>query len=106
MSVVDATLAVRMEAAQWTAIGIVAAGLFATIFHLGGRIDGLAASLGARIDGLSTSLCARIDGLTARIDGLSSRIDALTERVGRIESGFDVLEGRFDDHIRGDRHTG
>ena len=87
MSLAGTTLRIGMEAAQWTAIGIVAAGLFATIFHLGGRIDGLAASLGARIDGLSVSL-------GARIDGLSARIDALTERVARLESRFDVLDAR------------
>ena len=73
-----------MEAAQWTAIAILAAGLFGTLFHLG----------------------ARIEALGSRIDALAARIDALTDRVAGLVSRFDVLDARFDDHRHGDRHTG
>jgi hypothetical protein len=42
-----------MDAAVWTAIGLLAATSLGTLFYLGARIDGL----GARID----SLAARMD---------------------------------------------
>jgi len=65
-----------MAAVAWTAIGLLAATLFSSLFYLGGRID----ALGGRIDALGEridSLSARLDG---RIDGLSARIDAHQER--------------------------
>lgn len=69
---------IAMDAAVWTAIGLLAATSLGTIFYLGARIDALG---------------ARIDGLAARIDGLAGRMDAR----------FDSLEGRIDSHL--DRHT-
>lgn len=75
-----------MDAAVWTAIGLLAATSLGSLFYLGSRID----SLGGRID----SLGARTDSLGARIDSLGARIDAR----------FDALEARLDAHL--DRHTG
>lgn len=65
-----------MDAAVWTAIGLLAATSLGTLFYLGSRIDALGVSLGARIDALS----ARIDGLGARIDALGARIDGHLDR--------------------------
>ena len=63
-------------AVAWTAIGLLAATLFGSLFYLGERIDALGAKIDSRIDGLS----ARIDGLSARTDGLGGRIDAHLDR--------------------------
>ena len=61
-----------MDAAVWTAIGLLAATSFGSLFYLGSRID----AIGSRIDGLD----ARIDGLGSRMDGLSAKLDAHLER--------------------------
>ena len=74
---------IGMDAAVWTAIGLLAATSLGSLFYLGARIDGL----GARIDGLG----ARMD---TRFDALESRVDAR----------FNALESRFDAHL--DRHAG
>jgi hypothetical protein len=58
-----------MDAAIWTALGLLAATSLGSLFYLGSRIDGL----GNRIDALG----ARLD---ARLDGMESRIDAHLER--------------------------
>ena len=79
-----------MDAAVWTAIGLLAATSLGTLVYLGARIDGVANSLGARIDGLG----ARIDSLGARMD---TRFDGM-------ESRFDALSARLDAHQ--DRHAG
>jgi hypothetical protein len=80
MSDPGATVAREMAAVAWTAIGLLAATLFGTLYYLGGRIDALGTRLDARIDALS----GRIDGLesslSGRIDGLSARMDAHLER--------------------------
>jgi hypothetical protein len=49
MSVAAATLG-EMEAATWTAIGVLAATSLGTLFYLGSRIDALAGRLDAKID--------------------------------------------------------
>ena len=46
-----------MDAAVWTAIGLLAATSLGTLFYLGARIDGL----GARIDGLAARLDTHLD---------------------------------------------
>jgi hypothetical protein len=79
-----------MEAATWTAIGVLAATSLGTLFYLGQRID----ALGGRMD-------ARIDALGARIDALSARIDTFEARV---DARFDNLEARLDTHL--ERHAG
>jgi hypothetical protein len=68
-----------MDAAVWTAIGLLAATSLGTLFYLGSRIDALAARMDARFD---------------RID---SRFDHVEER-------FDALGARFDAHL--DHHAG
>jgi hypothetical protein len=53
-----------MDAAVWTAIGLLAATSLGSLFYLGARIDGL----GARIDALSARMDSRFDALEGRID--------------------------------------
>jgi len=59
----------EMTAVAWSAIGLLAAALFGSLYYLGSRIDGL----GSRLD-------SRIDHLETRIDALASRIDVHLER--------------------------
>ena len=65
-----------MDAAVWTAIGLLAATSLGTLFYLGSRIDALAARMGAgfaRVD-------ARFDAVESRFDGLAARLDAHLDR--------------------------
>lgn len=60
-----------MEAATWTAIGLLAAISVGSLFYLGSRIDalsGLMDGLGARLDGQGASLGARLDTLSAKME--------------------------------------
>jgi hypothetical protein len=94
-----ARLAFEMDAAIWTAIGLLAATSIGSLFYLGSRIDGV----GSRIDGLGgriDSLDSRIDGLSNRIDGLGGRIDALG---ARLDARLDGMESRIDAHL--ERHA-
>ena len=77
MSDPGATFSIEMPAVAWTAIGLLGATLFASLFYLGGRID----ALSNRVDALGAKLDGRIDGFASRIDGLSSRIDGLSSRI-------------------------
>jgi hypothetical protein len=65
-----------MDAAIWTAIGLLAATSFGSLFYLGSRIDGL----GSRIDGLGNRIDALGARLDARLDAIEARIDAHLER--------------------------
>ena len=67
-----------MDAAIWTAIGLLAATSLGSLFYLGSRIDGLG----------------------SRIDGLGNRIDALG---ARLDKGLDAIESRIDAHL--ERHA-
>lgn len=82
-----------VDAAIWTAIGLLAATSLGTLFYLGSRID---------------AQSARIDGQAGRTDALSARIDALIGvvegRFDRIDARFDSLEARIDTHLG--RHAG
>lgn len=89
----DGQRSLVMDAAVWTAIGLLAATSLGALLYLGARIDGL----GGRIDGLG----ARTDSLGARIDSLAARMDA---RFDGMESRFDALSTRLDTHL--DRHAG
>jgi hypothetical protein len=89
MSESGVTLACEMDAAVWTAIGLLAVTSLRTLFYLGSRMDALAARLDARID----TGFARVDAGFARID---SRFDA-------IEARFDGLASRLDAHL--DHHA-
>jgi hypothetical protein len=68
-----------MDPVAWTAIGIMAAAVFGSLFYLGGRID----ALGARMD---------------------SRFDAVDARFANLDARFDAISDRLDVHIQ--RHTG
>jgi hypothetical protein len=79
----DVTLASEMDAAVWTAIGLLAATSLGTLFYLGSRIDALAARLDARmdagfgrVDAGFARVDARFDAIEARFDGIASRLDA------------------------------
>jgi hypothetical protein len=72
----SATLAVEMDAAVWTAIGLLAATSLGTLFHLGSRIDALASRMDARFDRVD----ARFDHMEERFDALASRLDAHLDR--------------------------
>ena len=72
-----------MTAVAWTAIGLLAATLFGSLYYLGSKID----SLGARLD-------SRIDGLEGRTDPLAASLD----------SRLDALTARLDTHL--ERHAG
>jgi hypothetical protein len=69
-----------MDAAVWTAIGLLAATSLGTIFYLGSMMDALAARLDARMDAGFAGVDARFDAIEARFDGLASRLDAHMDR--------------------------
>jgi hypothetical protein len=79
-----------MDAAGWTAIGLLATFSLGTLFYLGSRIDSLAARMDSRFD----SMEGRFDTLTARMD---SRFDSVDARL-------DAVNARVDTHL--DRHAG
>jgi hypothetical protein len=76
VSLVGATLGDEMDAAVWTAIGLLAATSLGTLFYLGSRIDYLAARLDTRIDAGFARVDTRFDAIESRLDGLASRLDA------------------------------
>jgi len=69
-----------MDAAIWTALGLLAATSLGSLFHLGSGID----ALGTRIDTLGSRLDVRIDALDAKVDAgfarVESRLDAHFEQ--------------------------
>ncbi len=71
-----ARLASGMDAAVWTAIGLLAATSLGTLFYLGSRIDALA----ARLDAGFARVDARFDHMEERFDALSARLDAHLDR--------------------------
>jgi hypothetical protein len=107
----DASLATEMDAAVWTAIGLLAATSLGTLFYLGTRIDALGARIdtlaegtASRFDALAEGTASRFDALGARIealaDGTASRFDVLMARMDarfdRVDARFDHLDERFD----------
>ncbi len=76
-----------MIAAIWTAIGILAAGLFSSIYFSVQRMDAGFARLEARMD--------------ARFGQVDSRFNSLTAHM---DARFDAVTARLDAHI--DRHAG
>ncbi|HEU4529327.1 MAG TPA: hypothetical protein VFT80_15545 [Actinomycetota bacterium] len=85
-----------MDAAVWTAIGLLAAASLGTLFYLGSKID----AWGARVDALSRSMAARFDALAARMDAGFARID---QRLDAMDARMDALGARLDAHV--DRHA-
>jgi hypothetical protein len=65
-----------MDAAVWTAIGLLAATSLGTLFYLGSRIDALA----TRMDAGFARVVARFDAIDARFDSLAARLDAHIDR--------------------------
>lgn len=65
-----------MDAAVWTAIGLLAATSLGTLFYLGSRIDALATRMDARFDRVD----ARFDHVEERFDALAARLDAHLDR--------------------------
>jgi hypothetical protein len=65
-----------MDAAVWTAIGLLAATSLGTLFYLGSRIDAVA----TRMDAGFARVDARFDALDARFDSLAARLDAHLDR--------------------------
>ena len=65
-----------MDAAVWTAIGLLATFSLGTLFHLGSRIDSLAGRMDARFD----TMDARFDSLITRLEGMNVRIGAHPDR--------------------------
>ena len=78
-----------MDAAVWTAIGLLAATSLGSLFYLGSRIDALAGRMDAGFGKLDT----RLDSLAARMDAGFARVDAR----------LDAMEARLDAHV--DRHA-
>ena len=62
-----------MDAAVWTAIGLLVATSLGTLFYLGSRIDSLAARLDARIDAGFARVDTPFDAIESRLEGLASR---------------------------------
>jgi hypothetical protein len=75
-----ATLANEMDAAVWTAIGLLGATSLGRLFYLGSRIDALTTRLDARMDAGFARVDARFDALDARLDSLAARFDAHIDR--------------------------
>jgi hypothetical protein len=65
-----------MDAAVWTAIGLLAATSLGTLLYLGSRIDALASRMDARFDRVD----ARFDHMEDRFDALASRLDVHLDR--------------------------
>ena len=81
MSHLGATLAFEMDAAVWTAIGLLAATSLGTVFYLGVRLDSFAERTDVRFDALITRMDARFDRVDARFDHIEERFDALAARL-------------------------
>jgi hypothetical protein len=65
-----------MDAAVWTAIGLLATFSLGSLSDLGSRIDGLGLWIDARFNGVD----ARLDAVNARLDAVNARIDAHLDR--------------------------
>jgi hypothetical protein len=85
-----------MEAALWTAIGLVAATSIGTLFWAGTRFDALA----DRIDALGATTNQRFDALGQRFDVQAARID---DRFDAVDARLDAFAARLDSHL--DRHA-
>ena len=96
MSHGGATLVFLMDAAVWTAIGLLTATSLGTLFYLGSRIDALA----ARMDAGFYNVDARFDALIGVMETRFAQVDA---RFAHMDSRFDGLEARLQWHL--DRHA-
>jgi hypothetical protein len=71
-----ATLASKMDAAVWAAIGFFAVTSLGTLSYLGSKIDALATCM----DGGFARVNARFDAIDARFDSLAARLDGHLDR--------------------------
>jgi hypothetical protein len=69
-----------MDAAVWTAIGLLATFSLGSLFYLGSRIDALASRMDARFDTLTGRMDSRFDSVDARLDGVNARVDTHLDR--------------------------
>ena len=69
-----------MEAVAWSAVGLLAASMFGSLYYLGSRIDALGGRLDGRIDALSGRIDSLESSLSGRIDALSARMDTHLDR--------------------------
>jgi hypothetical protein len=65
-----------MDAAVWTAIGVLAATSLGSLFFLGSRMDALA----ARMDAGFARVDSRFDHIEERLDSFTARLDARLDR--------------------------
>jgi hypothetical protein len=65
-----------MDAAVWTAIGLLAATSLGTLLYLGSRIDGLA----PRMDSGFARVDSRFDHIEERLESFTARLDAHRDR--------------------------
>ena len=70
----------EMDAATWTAIGLLATFSLGTLFYLGSRIDALASRIDGRFDTLTARMDSRFDSVDARLDAANARIDTHLDR--------------------------
>jgi hypothetical protein len=77
---VAGVIVAAMDAAAWTAIGLLATFSLGSLFHLGSRIDALSARMDGRFDALIARMDARFDAVDARLDAVNARIDAHLDR--------------------------
>ena len=95
MSQTGVTLANEMDAAVWTAIGLLAATSLGTLFYLGSRIDALAARLDARMD----AGFGRVDAGFARVDARFDAIEASLRGSTRTWITTQPNDVSFGDHV-------
>ena len=99
-----AGIVATMDAAVWTAIGLMATFSLGSVFYLGSRIDSLAARMDARFGSMESrfgSMESRFDAMDARFDMLSARMDT---RFDGVDARLDAVNARIDAHL--DRHAG
>src|SRR5206468_2596578 len=79
----------HVQAAMWSASGILAAGLLGTIFSFNARLDAGFAHIEARMD----AGFARVDERFARVD---ERFDRVDQRLSQIDLRLDQVNSRID----------
>jgi hypothetical protein len=71
-----------IDAAVWTAIGLLAATSLGTLLYLCSRIDAMAARLGARMDAGFARVDAGLGRVDMRFDAIEARFDGIASRLG------------------------
>jgi len=85
-----------MYAAIWSAVGILAAGLFGTISYFGTRLD----YTNGRLDSGFARLESRMDQFETHVDERFARLEArMDQGFARVDSRLDAMNARLDAHI-------